>query len=504
MVRKRTIARVAVILVVALALAGCGNKAPQAKDEIIIAQGVDATTLDPHMHAETTTANVTTQIFDRLLERDAAMKLQPQLALSVTALDELTWEIKLREGVKFHNGEDLDAECVKYNIERIIDPAVRSPQAGNFSAVDRVEAVDQYTVRINTKKPYPILPNRLNLQIVPRKYIEENGMEYFAVNPVGTGPYKFVSWVKDEAVVLEANEDYWRPAPAIKKVTFKPIPESSTRVAELQTGAVDLIVNVPPHQAQALNTGSGTKVVKTPSVRYICIVLVTGKGGPLDDPKVRQALNYAVDVPTIIDAVLDGHGYPTTQAVVPYDFGYNPAVKGYSHDLAKAKQLLAEAGYPDGIEINLDTPSGRYVMDKEVAEAIAGQLAEANIKVKLSVNEWGVHMTKILEKKMADAFLIGWGSDLFDADSSLYSWFRGGQRYSYYSTPEMDIKLDAARTIMDVGAREEMYHAIVSELTEAAPYIYLYQQEDLYGVNKRLVWQPRPDEVIQAYDMKFE
>jgi len=504
MIRKGIILRVAALLVVMLALAGCGNTAPQTKDEIVIAQGVDATTLDPHMHAETTTTNVTSQIFDRLLVRDAEMKLQPQLALSVTALDELTWEVKLREGIKFHNGEPLDAEVVKYNIDRIIDPTVRSPQAGNFSSVDRVEVVDQYTVKIYTKTPYPILPSRLNLQIVPKAYIEENGMEYFATHPVGTGPYKFVSWTKDEAVVLEANEDYWQAAPAIKKVTIKPIPESSTRVAELQTGSVDLIVNVPPHQAQELDSGSGTKVVKTQSGRYITIVLVTGKGGPLDDVRVRQALNYAVDVPAIIASVLDGHGYPSTQPLTPLDFGYNPAVKGYSYDPEKARQLLAEAGYPDGIDIQLDAPSGRYVMDKEVAEAIVGQLTEVGVRVNLNINEWGIHVTKILEKKMEGAFLIGWGSDLFDADSSLYSWYRTGQRFNYYSTSELDGKLDAARAMMDVTARENLYHEIVTELVEAAPFIFLYQQEDLYAVNKGLVWQPRADELIRVYDMKFE
>ncbi|MGI5838792.1 MAG: ABC transporter substrate-binding protein [bacterium] len=504
MTRQIIIARAAALLIVALALAGCGNAAPPAKDGIVIAQGVDATTLDPHMHNETTTTNVTAQIFDRLLVRDEAMELQPQLALSVTALDDLTWELKLRAGITFHNGEPFDAAVVKYNLERIIDPAVHSPQAGNLSAIDRVEAVDQYTVKIYTKTPYPILPSRLNLQMVPKEYIETNGLEYFAANPVGTGPYKFVSWTKDEAIVLEANEAYWREPPAIKKVTFRPIPESSTRVAELQTGGVDLIVNVPPHQVETLAAGNGTKVLQTPSGRYIAIFLVTGKGGPLDDPRVRQALNYAVDVPAIINSVLEGHGYPTTQPVTPLDFGYSPGVKGYNYDPEKAKQLLAEAGYPDGFAFRLDVPSGRYVMDKEVAEAVVGQLAAVGVKVDLSINEWGFHVTKILEQKMEEAFLIGWGGDLFDSDSSLYNWFRSGQRSVYYSTPEIDSQLDAARAMMDVAGRESLYRDINAALSEAAACIFLYQQEDLYGVNSRLVWQPRPDELIQVYDMAFE
>ncbi len=490
-------------LVASIALSGCGTAPAAVKTEIVIAQGVDATTLDPHMHSETSTTNVTTQMYDRLLTQDANMQLQPELALSVEALDDLTWEIKLREGIKFHNGEDFNAETVKYNIERIIDPALRSNQAGNFSSVKEVVVVDQYTVRIHTKTPYPIMPKRLNLEIVPKQYIEEHGQQYFAANPVGTGPYKFVSWTKDEAVVMEANESYWKGAPVIKKVTMKPIPESATRVAELQTGGVDIIANVPPHQVDALSAGGATKVASTPSARYVTVVIVADKGGPLSDPRVRQALNYAVDVPGIINSLLEGHGYPTAQPLTSMDFGYNPAIKGYSYDPAKAKQLLAEAGYPNGLEIPFDTPAGRYVMDKEVAEAIVGQLAQVGVKAKLSVNEWGIHVSKIIEKKMEGIFLIGFGSTLFDADNSLYAWFRSGQRFCYYHTPAIDQALDDARAMMDVAAREQLYHATVATLVEEAPFIYLYQQEDLYGINSKLEWTPRPDELIRVYDMKF-
>ncbi len=484
-------------------LAGCAPAKPAAKTEVVIAQGVDATTLDPHMHAETPTANVAAQIFDNLMIRDQNTELKPHLAESLTNIDDLTWEVKLKRNIKFHNGEDFNAESVKFSIERIIDPANKSPQIADLSAVERVDIIDPYTVRIITKAPYPILPARLNLAMVPPGYVREKGNQYFGANPVGTGPYKFVSWVKDDSVVMEANADYWRGAPAIAKVTFRPIPENATRIAELQTGAVDLIVNVPPHMVSSIESGAGTRVARTPSSRIIFIVLNAEKPGPMQNPKVRQALNYAVNVPEIIETVLGGYGYPSTQPLTPAMFGYHKDLPGYHYDPAKAKALLAEAGYPDGLTIDLGTSSGRYVMDKEVAEAIVGQLAAVGITARLEAQEWGLYVGKVLEKKHPGAFLIGWGNSVFDADANLYSWFRSGQRFNHYHTPEIDKLLDDARSTMDTATREALYRTAVEKIVAEAGLLFLYQQEDIYGINQALDWTPRQDELIRVYDMKF-
>ncbi len=502
--KKGTVATIIVICLAAgLILSGCGGTNTGATDEIVIAQGVDATTMDPHMHAETPTTNVVTQMYDRLLERDQDMVLQPQLALSVTSVDDLTWEVVLREGVTFHNGEAFNAETVKFNIERILNPENLSPQIGDLSAIEKVEVVDEYTVKITTKEPYPLLPGRLNLPMVPKEYIEENGQEYFAANPIGTGPYKFVSWTKDESVVMEVNEDYWGGIPAIKKITFKPIPESATRIAELQTGAVDLIVNVPPHQAETIDAADATKVVNTASGRFIFISLNAQREGPLSDPKVRQALNYAVNVDEIIENVLGGYGYRSTQPLTTLDFGYNEDIDMYKYDPEKAKQLLKEAGYEDGLEIDFGTCAGRYVMDKEVAEAIAGQLAEVGVTAKLSVQEWGVYVQKVLSKSAEEAYLIGWGTSLFDADATLYPWFRSEMRFATYSNVAVDALLDKAREIIDPQEREDLYHEALDIIMEDAPFILLYQQEDLYGADAKLDWTPRPDEIMFVKDMQF-
>ncbi len=501
--RKMILIFVIVGLVVGLT-AGCTQEAAVDTSTIVISQGVDATTLDPHMHAETTTTNITIQIFDRLFMRDSDMKLQPHLAESITLLEDGSWELKLKEDIFFHNGEPFNAESVLFSIERILDPQQGSPQIANLNMIEKVDIIDDTTLRIWTKTPYPLMAERLSLEMVPPKYIQENGREYFAEHPVGTGPYRFVRWVKDEEIVLEANNEYWQGAPAIQEVLFRPIPENAVRLAALQTGDVDLAVNVPPHQVETVEQAQGCRIESVPSGRFIFLQLVANQGGLMGDKKVRQALNYAVDVPSVIEHVLGGRGIPSTQPLTPYDFGYNPDVEGYRYDPQKARELLAEAGYPEGIEITLDVPSGRYAMDKEVAEALVGQMAEAGIDATLQINEWGVHITKLLDKQMEHAFLIGWGTSLFDADATLFPQLHSQQRLTYFGDEQLDRLLEQARSCMDAAERESLYHQAVERVVEEAPFVFLYQQEDIYGVSDRLVWEPRADELILVDSMALK
>ena len=493
-----------IFLLIASLASGCTQTAVSNQNTVVIAQGVDATTLDPHMHAETTTTNVTIQIFDRLFMRDEQMQLQPHLAESITLLEDCVWELKLKKDIVFHNGEVFDGETVKFNIERILNPEQKSPQIANLNMIQQVVVVDSHTVHITTHDPYPLLPGRLSLEMVPPGYIRENGDPYFAANPVGTGPFRFVRWTRDEEIVLAANEDYWQGAPVIKEVIFKPIPENSVRIAALQGGDVDLIVNVPPHQVNTLSDTDGIRIETVPSGRFIFLQLVTNKDGPLADRRVRQALNHAVDVPALIEHVLGGHGTASTQPLTPYDFGYDPDEHGYGCDPERAKTLLTEAGYPDGLDITLDVPSGRYAMDREVAEALVGQMAAVGIRVQLQVNEWGVHISKLLDKQMEHAFLIGWGTSLFDADATLFPQLHSQQRLTYFGHAGLDILLEEARACMEAQQREDLYHQALAIIAEEAPFVLLYQQEDIYGVAERLLWQPRADELIHVYGMQLK
>ena len=225
---------------------------------VVVAQGVDPTTLDPMNHQETPAGNLARNIFDTLLERDQDLKIQPALAVEMPKLVAPTaWEFKLRPGVKFQNGEPVDAEAVKFSLERLVDPKLKLRGATPFAPIDRVEIVDSLTVRIHTKAPWPILDTLVagsGASILPPKYYREKDMAYVAKNPVGSGPFKFVRWVKDDNIELTANEQYWRGAPRIKKLVFRPIPDDAVRVAALQNGEVDIAVNIPPHLATSSPT----------------------------------------------------------------------------------------------------------------------------------------------------------------------------------------------------------------------------------------------------------
>ncbi len=502
---KKTVSLVACLLIATLLLIGCGGKQQEAV--LVVAQGVDATMLDPGMHSETTTANVERQIFDPLLEMGANQEYEPALATSWEAVTPTTWEIRLRQGVRFHDGEELTAEDVQYTIERILDPSKNSPQASNYSAIASVEVVDDYTLRIHTKQPYPVLPARLaNLRIVPKHYVEEIGDERFKREPVGTGPYKLVRWDKDEQIVLEANPDYWRGEPEIKRVVFKVIPEDASRVMALQAGQVDIAVNIPPHQVAAVNNSGKAQVLEVPSSRFLLIQFMMDNPGPLADRRVRLALNLAVDVDSIVENLLGGNATPMTQTLANLDFGYNPQLKPYGYDLERAKALLKEAGYADGFKLTFAAPTGRYMMDKEVGEAIKNQLEALGLQVELKLPEWGVYAEQIMSRKVdADLWLIGWGNSLFDAEGTLYTWFHTGQRFCYYHVDAerqrvVDELLDKARTNMDPQEREQQYQQALALIHEDIPWLLLHQQKDLYGVSKRVNWTPRSDEAIILYN----
>lgn len=464
---------------------------------VVVAQGIDAEFLDVQMTANIPTLNVDRNIYDSLLRRDQSLKIVPQLAASYANLNEKTWQLKLRRGVTFHNGEPFDAAAVKFTIERIFAPGSKSPQKGWFNTIERVEIVDPYTVNLITSVPDPVLPARLTLIfVVPPKYVKEKGDVEFNLKPVGTGPYKAVEWFKGDRVVLEANEKYWGGAPKAKKVIFRAIPEAQARIAALQTGQADLIVNVPPDQMKALSGSKAFRIATAPSCRVIYIALPTLKENPLRDKRVRQAINHAVDVQSIIDNILGGHGKRLATPFTPLVFGYDPAVPLYDYNPKKARELLAAAGYPQGLELTLASPTGRYLMDKDVSQAVAGQLSENGIKTNVKVKEWGTHIRDINSHEMTDMYLLGWCLPTLDPDNWVWPSFHAGEPFSNYSKPEVDKLMEQARGEMNVEKRKKLYSQLLHLIRDEAPWLFLYQQVDLYGVGARIKWSPRSDEII--------
>ena len=503
-------------LVLALLVApGLAWATPQGK--IVIAQGVDPTTLDTQNQQETPASVVASHLFDTLVERDQDLKIVPALAAELPKLvAPTTWEVKLRRGVKFHNGEEFTAESVKWSLERV-KTGLRA--SSNFRPIEKVDIVDPYTVRVQTSKPWPIfatiMTSRQASMYPPKAYAGKDSA-FISKNPIGTGPYKLVRWSKDEEIVLEANDQYWRGAPKIKTVVFRPIPDDAVRVAALQNGEVDVAVNIPPHLANIIANHPKIFLSTAPSIRTLQLMFVTHEydaqhklvgpyKGVTADKRVRQAIAYALDVDEIIKGVLDGKAVRTATLLTPLHFGYDPALKPIKQDLGKVKQLLTEAGFPGGLELTLNSPQGRYVRDKEVAEAATGQLTKAGIKTQLKTYEFVNYLnTLVYVHKPGPVWLIGWGTATVDAETVYGPLFRSGSNLGNYHNADFDGMVDQAQTQMDEKQRLATYHRINKLWIDDMPAVPLYQQVDLYGANKRLNWKARSDELIKAYDMTIK
>ena len=493
------------LMFVALAF-GSANAARE-MDTLVIVQGVDPTKLDPQDHMETPAWNVLLNLFDTPLRRDPNIKIEKNAAESYRIVNDKTWEFKIRKGMKFHNGEDCNAASFKFALERMADPKSKLRQTVFQGVIDRVDLMDDYTFRIITKDPYPVMDAMLCIygEPIPVKYFKEKGQAHFANNPIGNGPYKFVRWVKDEYILLEANEKYWRGAPKIKRVMFRPIPEATTRVAALQTQEADLITNIPPHLMKLMDWKGRSFVSKVPSVRVIFMAFDTTKGGPQADKKVRQAIAMGVDLKTNIKKILEGNGILLGSPLTDKHFGYDPSVKPYDYSPEKAKKLLAEAGYPNGFDFIINSPSGRYLNDKEMAEAVAGDLRKIGIRANVKTHEWGTYMNNMMyAHNAAPSYLLGWGNTSFDADFTIAPLMRTGKILCNVSFPKLDALIDQGISTMDPKKRQKIYSDAVKLIKEEVPWAWTYQQVDIYGVNERVNWKARTDERLVVFDMSFK
>ncbi|MBA2447815.1 MAG: hypothetical protein H0V51_07305, partial [Chloroflexi bacterium] len=477
--------------------------APAADREarIIVSQATDADTLHPILISSTNSEMIARLMLEGLYETDPTTgKPIPLLAESYSNPDPKTWEFKLRKGVKFHNGEPVTVQDVAYSYEVAVnDPKTRlSTVKGN---VEGTEIVDEATVRVKTKVIYPAFLDNLaqDVRIVPANYTKQAGTDGFNLKPIGTGPYKFVEWMKDDHLTLVRNDDYWGEKPSIKEIVWKPIPDAATRVAALETGQSDLIVHLPPTEAQRLEGHRDLKVSKVPSMRTIYIGMNTGTGkaqvvdDPLKDVKVRQAVQRAIDYDAIIRDVLKGDGLRVASTLVPANWGFDKDLKAVEYNPEEAKKLLAEAGYPNGLTLDFDIPSGRYLLDREVGEAVAGQLAKVGIKTNLQIQEWGAFYDKYLGLKDKGLFLLGVGKDIYP-DGHFFTYYHSKGRGFYFQDAEVDGLIDKSLSTLDENVRLDAFRQLQKALIDKAHWAYLYQQMDIYGARNRLQFEPTADE----------
>jgi len=510
------ISRIAALLLLLVLAPLPAAAAPEGR--VVIAQGVDPTTLDMMHQQEQPASNVGAQIFESLIERGQDLKIVPALAAQMPKLVAPTaWEIKLRRGVKFHNGEDFNADSVKFSLERLANPANKLRGSSSYALLERVEIVDPFTVKVHTKKPWPVFVAHLALRqaaMYPPKEYAGKDPAAISRNPIGTGPYKFVRWAKDEEIVMEAFPGYWAGPAKIKTVVFKPIPDDAVRVAALQNGEIDVAVNIPPHLAGIIEKHPKIYLSTAPSIRTIQLMIYTHQmdpsthkaigpyPGPTADKRVRQALAYALDADAIVKGVMDGKAVRVATMLTSLHFGYDASLKPITQDLARSKKLLAEAGFPNGVEIVLNGPQGRYVRDREVGEAVAGQLNKAGIKTTLKTYEFVSYLNNMVYvHKAGPVWLIGWGHPTMDAEAIYVPLFKSPGIFVNWNNEDFNGMVEQAQTQMDEKKRYAEYQRINKLWIEDVPAIPLYQQIDLYGANKRLVWKARSDELIRAYDM---
>jgi peptide/nickel transport system substrate-binding protein len=478
-----------------------GSTASTASGTLTIAQGADITTTDPFQIQAI--RGMHTSMYDQLVVRDANFKIVPWLATSWENPDDTTWVFKLRQGVKFHNGEPFNAATVKWSFERFVAPETQNIYASFLQPVTDVEPVDDYTVRVRTKDPFPALIENLayGVYMGPPDTMRQQGAEFFK-NPVGTGPFRFVSWSPGEQLVVEATDSHFGGNPKIKRIVWKPVTETSTRVAQLRTGESDLITGVSPTQLSDLEGQSGIAVSKIPSQSFLVLIMNSGRP-PFNDVRVRQAMNYAIDKQAIIRTLLGGNGTVLPAPAGPAHEGFDQQLGvTYNFDPEKAKSLLSEAGLGSGFSITLDTPEGRYLQDKAIAEAVGGMLTKVGVQVKVNPYEWGAFV-KLLQEKTSDILLIQQGGSTTDAlFPACFSSKVKGLPWLGYANPEADALIDKARATVNYDDRYKTYGELIKLLQQDAPWVYLHYQTNIFGVRDRVKgFVPRPDSEVIVQPM---
>jgi peptide/nickel transport system substrate-binding protein len=460
--------------------------------------------LDPQRTYLSSESSMDQSIFDTLVTFDNNAQMKPLLATEWSVTGQNEWTFKLRQGVTFHNGEAFTAESVRYNVERITTPGYQD--YAFMAPVDHAEVVDDLTVKIITKSTYPTLPNLMSQFFIVSPKAMEAGVDEFVKQPIGTGPYKFVDWQPDDHVHVEANESYWGGAPTIKDVTWRVLPEDSTRVAALQAGEVQIIKGLPPDQFDMINGTDGLQAVEIRSIRtpYFRFYPESPQGGgePFKDVRVRQAFNYAINVDSIIANLLGGHAERMATTMTPDMFGYDPSIKPYPYDLDKAKQLMADAGYGDGFEITFETWSaGPAPKPVELAQAAAADLAKINVKATVKPVELGTALQAQVNKTIAPFGLWSWGGNGFDGDVKFWGIFHTDSSSTFLTDQTMVDLVNAEQATTDPEERKKIFSQLQQHAVDQAFIVSLFAQMDMYGVSKSVTWTARHDEMVLPYLM---
>ncbi|MGC2871884.1 ABC transporter substrate-binding protein [Ihubacter sp. rT4E-8] len=456
------------------------------KDTLTFVQAADITSLDPHIGKETPAVTVTRQIFDTLLVMDENNEPAPSLAESFEQIDERTYEFKLRQDVKFHDGEAMTADDVVFSLNR----ARKSNYVSYVvDAISKVEKKDDYTVIVKTEEPYSPLLSALTVPftaIVPQHAVEADE-DAFALNPIGTGPYKFVEWKQGEYAKLEANADYFLGAPKTQNVVMKVVPEASQRVIAVETGEADLAYNISANDSKRVEEDENLQMFKGPS-QSVFYLTINENNEKFADKRVRQAIRYAIDKDAIVETMLYGAGMRADSVIPPSAFGFSEKVQAYDHNIEKAKQLMADAGYPDGFSCTLSVTDDS--VKNEICQVIQNQLKEIGIETSIQTKEYGTWIDE-LGTGSHELSYSGWVCVTGDADYTYYSLFHSTQvgypgNDAFLKNKDVDKLVVAARRTADPEERQKYYDQLEELLGDLSPYAPLYYDSVNVGATKKV------------------
>jgi peptide/nickel transport system substrate-binding protein len=452
-------------------------------DTFIVAQGLDPRSLSPLSSTAQQEKNVSNQIVERLIiySHDGSDFI-PVLATDWEMVAPDTLQVRLREGVSFTNGEPFNAEAAAYGVNLMI----QAPAYLGFTGMlDRAEVVDEYTINVIAKQPAPerlmVTALALGSFMYPPEYTDQVGyLDGFATAPIGTGPFMLREWVRDDRVVLDANPDYWGGPPGVETLIFRPIPEGSARVAALEAGDIDFSIDIPLDAWNRVSNNPNLVAINAPGGRAYRLTFTTLWDHPLAERAVREALSHAIDREAIVEFMFDGLGSLLEgQPAEPAMFGYNPELRSPPYDPERARQLLAEAGYPDGFSLTFKYSSGRYPQDREVGEFVASQLEAIGLDVNQVVLESGEFLTQLSNLELRDMFYSG-GLSPTDAHFPFTS-FTCDFRYAYWCDEEYDDLMARAQFETDPEERLALYQRAIEILHDDYAVLPLYTMDDLYA-----------------------
>jgi peptide/nickel transport system substrate-binding protein len=486
---------------------GTGQAAPSSgPSRVTQVLASELVSISPYGDSASPTYGLWMHIFEPLVWfNDKTSQNEPLLATSWTNPDPNTWEFKLRQGVKWHDGSDFTSADVVHSYLRIRDDP-ESKQGSTLKHVETIVAVDPHTVRVRTKEPDAAFVFRINNRVITSKAVYDRyGAGEVDKYPVGTGPYLWKQYVTAERLVLEKNPNYWgsERKPVIDEIVVRWMKEPQAAVTALLNREVDLIPNVPPQLVDRIASSPNAHIAAAPGQRLMFVGMNVAMP-PWDNVKLRQAVNYAIDREGIVKGVLGGRARELKGPIGPGMYAYDPNLQPtYPYDPARAKQLLAEAGYPNGIDVEFQSPSGRYLKDKEISEAIVQMLTQVGIRARLSTPEWGKIWPDIQAGRVP-FYLLGRGS-VEDPSEYLHQYFRTGVTPRVnFSDPEVDALLLAEQQEFDPPKRIELLRRAMSRIVEQAGMAFLFQYEDTYGVSNRMEFRARGDEYVFAWDMKLK